>query len=212
MARLSASTVNAAMAFFFTTKQFMCLFYSNCPRTLAKRVQTRAGLVDVTPTILDAAGLPIPTTIQGQSLLSLMKQGAAEARSGSTAHASPDRPAYAETDYPRRAFGWSPLRSLRAGKYLFIRAPDRELYDQGSDTAASHNLATVFPAVSDTLTAQIEEFRGRTSAAPSNAVPPGLSSQHAEQLSALGYIASDTPGSNPNPSEQQGIDPKAKIE
>ncbi len=178
----------------------------------AKRVQTRAGLVDVTPTILDAAGLPIPTTIQGQSLLSLMKQGAAEARSGSTAHASPDRPAYAETDYPRRAFGWSPLRSLRAGKYLFIRAPDRELYDQGSDTAASHNLATVFPAVSDTLTAQIEEFRGRTSAAPSNAVPPGLSSQQAEQLSALGYIASDTPRSNPNPSEQQGIDPKAKIE
>ena len=34
-----------------------------------------------------------------------------------------DRPAYAETDYPHRAFGWSALRALRTGKYLYIQAP-----------------------------------------------------------------------------------------
>jgi arylsulfatase A-like enzyme/Tfp pilus assembly protein PilF len=176
----------------------------------AKRVQTCAGLVDVAPTILDAAGLRIPQAVQGQSLLSLMKPGPVQARSGSTAHASPDRPAYAETDYPRRAFGWSSLRSLRAGKYLFIKAPQRELYDQASDPAATHNLATASPAVTDTLAAQIEEFRGRTRSAP-GATPTGLSSQQAEQLNALGYIASDTPRSQEN-STEQGVDPKIKIE
>jgi tetratricopeptide (TPR) repeat protein len=178
----------------------------------AKRVQTRAGLIDITPTILDAAGLRIPEAVQGQSLLSLGKPGPVETRSGSAAtQRSPDRPAYAETDYPRRAFGWSSLHSLRAGKYLFISAPQRELYDQASDPAAAHNLAHASPAVSDTLAAQIEEFRDRTKAVP-GANAPGLSSQQAEQLNALGYIASDTPGPNPNPSEPQGTDPKAKIE
>jgi choline-sulfatase len=176
-----------------------------------KRVKTRAGLVDVSPTILTAAGFPIPESMQGQSLLPLMKPTTAETRKGSSVHVSPDRPAYAETDYPRRAFGWSSLRSLRAGKYLFIKAPESELYDQGSDPAASHNLAGASPAVSDTLAVQTDEFRDRTSTAAGNAAP-GLSSQQAEQLSALGYVASDTSASNPNPTGQPGTDPKTKIE
>jgi tetratricopeptide (TPR) repeat protein len=177
----------------------------------AKRVQTRAGLVDVMPTVLEAVGLRIPEAVQGESLLSLIKEPAGKTRNGSTAPGTPDRPAYAETDYPRRAFGWSSLRSLRAGKYLFISAPKRELYDQRNDPAAAHNVATASPAVSDTLAAKIEEFRGRTRAVAGNAAA-GLSSQQVEQLNALGYITSDTGGSHPNPSEQQGIDPKAKIE
>lgn len=182
-----------------------------------KRVQTRAGLVDVMPTVLEAVGLQIPDAVQGESLLSLMKQRTAEAGGGTTAQGSPiaasvsDRPAYAETDYPRRAFGWSSLRSLRAGKYLFINAPERELYDQRNDPAASHNVATTSPAVSDTLAAKIEEFRGRTKPVASNAAA-GLSSQQVEQLNALGYITSDAGRSQPNPSEQQGTDPKAKIQ
>jgi len=53
-----------------------------------------------------------------------MKPGLVETRSGSAAtQRSPDRPTYAETDYPRRAFGWSSLHSLPRGKYLFISAP-----------------------------------------------------------------------------------------
>jgi tetratricopeptide (TPR) repeat protein len=94
---------------------------------------------------------------------------------------------------------------------LFISAPQRELYDQASDPAAAHNLAHASPAVSDTLAAQTEEFRDRTKAVL-GATAPGLSSQQAEQLNALGYIALDTPGPNPNPGEPQRTDPKAKIE
>src|SRR6266480_3959499 len=86
-----------------------------------KRVTTRVRLVDVAPTLLSMLSLPLPPTFQGQSLVPLMKGIPKQA---------PDLPAYSETEYPHRAFGWSALRSLRTDKYLFVRAPRRELYDQ----------------------------------------------------------------------------------
>jgi tetratricopeptide (TPR) repeat protein len=124
----------------------------------------------------------------------------------------PDRPLYAETDYPRRAFGWSSLRALRVGKYLFVKAPERELYDQMADPEASRNLATASPAVSATLAAQVDDFRRKTSTAGNSSPAPGLDPQQAAQLSALGYIASDTGAPGEKADEQQRADPKLKIQ
>src|SRR6266481_4750123 len=103
-----------------------------------RRVAARVRLVDVAPTLLSMLSLPLPPTFQGESLVPLMKGIAKQA---------PDLPAYAETEYPHRAFGWSALRSLRTDKYLFVRAPRRELYDQTRDQSAAHNLASSSPAV-----------------------------------------------------------------
>src|SRR5262249_6568763 len=141
-------------------------------RGAGERIETRAGLLDVAPTLLDAAGLNTPKEMQGESLLTLLKtksttptakkpgQSSAAAASASE---PPDRPAYAETDYPHRGFGWSSLRALRTGKYLYIRAPDRELYDQSADPEASHNLAPTARAVADTLSFQLDQFRQKSS-------------------------------------------------
>ena len=93
------------------------------------------GLVDVLPTILDATGIEIPHEVQGESLLIPLQTGWERRR------LARDRPAYAESDYPHRTFGWSSLRSLRTGKYLFIEAPRKELYDQAADPKAQHNLS-----------------------------------------------------------------------
>src|SRR5437667_3286570 len=73
-----------------------------------------------------------------------------------------DRPSYAETDYPHRAFGWSAVRALRTGKYLYIQAPDRELYNQPADPGAKNNLASSSKAVADTLSSQLDTFRTKT--------------------------------------------------
>ena len=110
---------------------------------------SQVRLVDVAPTLLSMLSLPLPPTFQGESLVPLMKASQKKAD---------DLPAYAETDYPHRAFGWSALRSMRTGKYLFVRAPKRELYDETHDKAAEHNLAATSPAVTDTLQAQLDEF------------------------------------------------------
>jgi tetratricopeptide (TPR) repeat protein len=184
-----------------------------------KRINARVGLVDVTPTVLQVAGITIPAPIQGESLLGMMKQASLNPQ-GKTSEASsrpqslpiPDRPLYAETDYPRRAFGWSPLRALRVSKYLFVKAPERELYDQVADPAASRNLATASPAVSDTLAAQVDDFRSKTSSVGSSNSAPALDPQQAAQLSALGYIASDTGAPGGKANEEQRVDPKFKIE
>src|SRR5437899_4461370 len=117
-----------------------------------RRVTSRVRLVDVAPTLLNMLSLPLPPTFQGESLVPLMKGVQKQA---------PDLPAYAETEYPHRAFGWSALRSLRTGKYLFVRAPRRELYDQSRDQSAEHNLASSSPAVTDTLQTQLDDFRNK---------------------------------------------------
>jgi tetratricopeptide (TPR) repeat protein len=144
--------------------------------------------------------LPLPPTFQGESLVPLMKSPGA----------ATDLPAYSETDYPHRAFGWSALRAMRSGKYLFVRAPKRELYDQSQDKTAEHNLATSSPAVTDTLQSQLDEFHSQTSSFLDKAEQKSLSSEQSENLAALGYVGSNSAAQSQDP--LQGADPKDKIE
>jgi arylsulfatase A-like enzyme/thioredoxin-like negative regulator of GroEL len=172
------------------------------PRELLarRRVSARVRLVDVAPTLLSMLSLPLPPTFQGESLVPLMKGDAKDAK---------DLPAYAETDYPHRAFGWSALRSLRSGKYLFVRAPKRELYDESRDKDAGHNLAESSPAVATTLLAQIDELHDKTAIVSDKAQQPQLTGDQADNLSALGYVASTAGGQSQDVLE--GADPKDKI-
>ena len=164
-------------------------------------IESRVGLIDIAPTLLQEVGIAAPSAMQGQSLLELVK-----AKSNAAAQ---DRPEYAETDYPYRAFGWSSLRAWRAGKYLYIDAPQRELYDQPLDPPAAHNLANSAPSVTDTMASQLDEFRHKTSRAGHAEV--ALTPRQAEQLQALGYVSS---GSSKSESEekQRGADPKDKVQ
>ena len=176
-------------------------------RSAGKQVDSRAALVDVTPTVLQTVGIPVPRPVQGESLLSRM-----EATSGSSLSAGADHPAFAETLYPRKAFGFSSLYALRTGKYLFVEAPRKELYDKSSDPHEEHNLSGTAKAVVETLARQTDEFRKKTSsntAAPKTAVDP----EAQEKLSALGYVASqENDGTKVGPGiEDTGADPKDKI-
>jgi choline-sulfatase len=173
-------------------------------RSAGTRIDTRAGLVDVLPTLLEGSSLPVPPEVQGESLLPMFMPALKPA----PAH---DRPAYAESDYPHRTFGWSSLRALRTGKYLFVEAPRQELYDQSADPKSEHNLAAASAAVSSTLSSQIEVFRQKTSTAkeaPKVIPDPGLQ----ERLNALGYVATDSSSSSMPGVKETGADPKDKAE
>jgi arylsulfatase A-like enzyme/cytochrome c-type biogenesis protein CcmH/NrfG len=173
------------------------------------RVDTRARLVDVAPTILQEAGIPIPKEMQGESLSPLMKPSPKAAASSDPAPAPEDRSAYAETDYPHRAFGWSSLRALRTGKYLYIRAPERELYNQTTDPEAAHNLAPGAKAVADTIGSQLDDFRAKTSQTLVELAKPDA--EQLQKLQALGYVGSDS-GQAHDSENLTGADPKTKIE
>jgi arylsulfatase A-like enzyme/Tfp pilus assembly protein PilF len=176
-------------------------------RSAGKRIDNRVELVDVLPTILQAAGIAVPREVQGESMLSVMT---APAPAAEVPGISPDRPAYAESDYGQRTYGWASLRALRTGKYLYVKAPRQELYDQSSDPNAKHDLSTASTAVTSTLAAQLDTFRQKTSSnreAPKSTVDP----EAQQKLAALGYVATSSSPARPG-AKDMGSDPKDKIE
>jgi Flp pilus assembly protein TadD len=135
--------------------------------------------------------------MQGESLTPLMRGRAAAA----------DRPVYAETQYPRRAFGWSPLVSWRVDRFLYVRAPKRELYDLVADPQESANLASRRERVAAGVDAELEQFVRRAAGAGgagagTTAVDPAI----AERLAALGYVSGGGAGA-----PVTGIDPKDRV-
>ncbi len=171
----------------------------------ARRVVNQVGLVDVAPTILEAVKLPVPGAMQGMSLLSLMKS---DETSSTSQDSNFTRSVYSESGYGHLSFGWSKLRSWRTGKYLYIEAPQRELYDQSVDPLAAHNLASDSKAVADTAAAQIAEFVRKTQAEKEE--KNSLSFEQTENLHALGYMSSNSDSSS-DAVDQNGPDPKQRI-
>src|SRR5713101_5263619 len=166
----------------------------------AKRVAAKVRLVDIAPTLLEIAAIPVPSQMQGQSLLRIAKSTS----SGS----SGDQPVYSRSDLPQRGFGWSPLESWRAGKYLYIRAPKPELYDLTADTGAAHNLAQSSKATLDTMAAQLDNFDRRFSGEAGKSSAE-LSSSEMQRLASLGYVGLQK--SAGSAAAVAGTDPKDKI-
>lgn len=172
-----------------------------------KRVETIVEHADITPTILGSLGIPLPEKVQGQSLLGFLEPDTPKGQAA--AKDWQDRGAYSEADYGHLAFGWSAIQSLRTGKYLYVEAPRRELYDQANDPGAEHDLAQASPAVADTLSAKLKDFLQKTTNTaerPKAVITEGQT----HELTALGYIARiDNPALGTSP--EHGADPKDKI-
>ena len=162
-----------------------------------KRIAVHVRLLDIAPTVLEAVGVPVPSQMQGQSLLRIAKT-----------NSTTDLPVYSRSDFPRQAFGWSVLESWRTGKYLYIRAPKAELYDLSADPNATHNLAQNSKAVLQTMAAQLDAF-------DSHFVPHGtangteLTSSEMQKLASLGYVGLQKSSSASLAVE--GTDPKDAI-
>jgi arylsulfatase A-like enzyme/Tfp pilus assembly protein PilF len=164
----------------------------------AKRVTTKVRLVDIAPTLLEIAGASVPSQMQGQSLLRI-------ARAASVA----DQPVYSRADLPQCGFGWRPLESWRAGRYLYIRAPKPELYDLTADPGASRNLAQSSKATLDTMAAQLESFDRRFTGEAGKSSGAELSSSEMQKLASLGYVGlQKSAGAS---AIVTGTDPKDKI-
>jgi tetratricopeptide (TPR) repeat protein len=95
-----------------------------------------------------------------------------------------DAPAYAETLYPEREFGWAPLHAWRTSKLKLIEAPRPELYDLEADAAESANRAAEQPARAQELRQKLQAALSRP--APSAAAP--VDPETAAKLGALGYV------------------------
>ena len=168
---------------------------------VAARVAAKARLVDIAPTLLEIAAIPVPSQMLGQSLLRM-------AKSAPGGGSGIDQPVYSRSDLPLRGFGWSSLESWRAGKYLYIRAPKPELYDMAADPGAVHNLAPTSKATLDTMDAQLDNF-DRHFSGETGKSSAELSSSEMQKLASLGYVGLQK--SSATAAAAAGTDPKDKI-
>lgn len=147
-----------------------------------------ARLVDVTPTILDIAGIKTGQTFDGASLLGEVQ----------------DRENYEESSTGFNRYGWSPLYAIRNDQWHYILAPKPELYDLRSDPTESKNLQLANSAIASALDHQLQSATRVTTESDH----PQMSPEVREQLQSLGYITGNPITSN---KRSAGIDPKDGI-
>jgi tetratricopeptide (TPR) repeat protein len=143
-------------------------------RQHGRRVQAPAQLVDVYPTLLGLAGLPVPPKLPGRSLLDLDRPG------------QPAREIYSETMYPRLHFGWSELASLIRDRFHYLHGPDPELYDLAADRGERRNVLAAERPVFFALRRSIQTYQ-RDLAAPAAA-----DQETRQRLASLGYAVAAT--------------------
>jgi arylsulfatase A-like enzyme/Flp pilus assembly protein TadD len=153
-------------------------------------------LIDVAPTIAAVAGVALQPA-DGRSLRPLLdKQPMAED--------SP--PGYAETYFPQFFMGWSPLRSMRAGRWKYIDAPTPELYDLAADPAERTNVIEREQAAAASLE---RALKSTVTAATNRMTPTPLSEDARQRLASLGYVSAVTPP--PQNDAAVGADPKTMV-
>ena len=92
-------------------------------------------------------------------------------------------------DGPFQRFGWSDLTSAVDGRYHYIRAPQRELYDIATDPRERVNLI----GTKQSTAASLDGWLTRTTAGSVIVQPADADHDVRERLRALGYITSSAP-------------------
>ncbi len=160
-----------------------------------QRVLQQVRHVDILPTVLDWAQVPLPSGLDGISLRPLIE--------GQAAVATP--PSYSESLFGRLHFGWSDLRAVRSGQWKFVEAPASELYDVRADPAERTNLLDRKRNTAATLARVLQELAGRSA---KDDTGPGVAvdSVTAERLKTLGYVSGRV-----ELGAMAGADPKTQI-
>ena len=167
----------------------------------AKKVNARVETIDIMPTLLQILGLPIPSEVQGKSLLPLILDE----------NLKQERFAYSETYYPRYHFGWSELKSLQNSRYKYIQAPRPELYDIVNDPNELTNIYRQEIRIGKQFEEKLNSLLEKMSAEGiEEKGPQKLDEEAMEKLMALGYVGGFTSQSELS-KKGDLADPKDKI-
>ena len=162
------------------------------PRVVAEQVRG----IDLMPTVLELAGVPLAERIDGVSVAPLLR--------GESRRDPP--PSYSESWYPQLHFGWSRLRALRVGEWKYIDAPKPELYDLRTDRAEKKNVLADRATVAARLAAEMNTLEKSFGAAATQ-TSPQPDAETIARLRSLGYVGLAAPSSGSG----GGPDPKDKI-
>jgi len=153
------------------------------------RIEANVSLVDVTPTLLELAGLSPATGLDGISLVPLLdsqRRAAAEATSAT-------RPLFAQRRHRRKTrdrFLWSVVQ----GRWKLVHdelGNTTTLYDMAADAAEQHDLFDSEPAKVSDLRALHQAHASGTVAPSDGPTDVELDAELLSHLQALGYAGND---------------------
>jgi len=169
-------------------------------------LRNEVSLVDVMPTILEALGIPIPSNVQGRSLMKLILNSETPDASASNL--------YAENYGPLLHFGWNRLQGLQWRGLKYIDTTRPELYDTRNDPHELHNLIATRPILAAEMNRRLESVVRRLT--PASAAARGENRTQddpalAKILRSLGYVA--VPAARADRPNENGLpDPKDRIQ
>lgn len=164
------------------------------------RVDSIVQSLDVLPTILDLAGIDIPETAQGQSMVPLMR--AAEGEGSATELGWENRPAISER-YIHSSMGPGlgdqfNFYSMLNDEWKLVRkmtiegeTVGHELYDHDADPLDQNDVAAQHPEIVEKMVAQLDSWLAwaEENRLVSDAdAAAGMSSEELERLRSLGYV------------------------
>lgn len=152
--------------------------------------------IDLVPSVLSLMGLPPLSGTQGTDHAPGLRTG--------TPVGAP--PAYAESLLGERAYGWSPLRSLRSLDEKYIDAPVPEFYRLDDDPGELQNLAAERFDDVHRWDTRLEDAVAEFGAADGDAAKPSTAAERAV-LETLGYVGGSAGGSRAGPRP----DPKGMV-
>ncbi|MHC4989715.1 MAG: sulfatase-like hydrolase/transferase, partial [Planctomycetota bacterium] len=159
-------------------------------------VDAAVGLVDLYPTIVEQLGWDLPGVLDGRALQATW-----------TSPSTPRPPVYAETESPRRGFGWAPLACLVSSDWKYIRAPRPELYDRRADPEELNNLIGQRPEIAGRMREQLDSLVAGME--PRFLEGVTLDTATRRRLESLGYLTGGRPDAE---DAETGADPKDMVQ
>ncbi len=150
-----------------------------------RRLETPVSLIDLTPTILDLAGVELPGDLPGRSLAAVL---------GSRRRDLAASPVYAEGLLRMRGNGDPMLyRSLQSGDLKLVldfQRQRKQLYDLAADAGETHNLIATRPREARQLLETLIEIHGANLESPylGRVEAVDVPEELEEQIRALGYL------------------------
>ncbi len=146
------------------------------------------SLADIFSTVLEFAGIKIPESTWGKSLIPLLTSYEQK-----TLH----RSFFFESFLPARSFGWAPPFAIMKGSYKYIHLPKPELYNVKLDPEEQKNRFYELPGIAQKLKKELF-----------NAYPPLYTESHEkrspenlEKLRSLGYVGGSRPNLRKDPKD-----------
>ncbi|MFM2246441.1 MAG: hypothetical protein RL071_2515 [Pseudomonadota bacterium] len=141
------------------------------------------SIVDITPTVLAAAGLPVPADLDGRDLGPQLRGEAGPA----------DRVVYVESLYGWRHYGTAPQRALVDPDHKLIDSTTPRVFAR-TDRAEAEDLHPASPQLTAALRGRMDVLAAGFAPLAGIAGEVSLDEARIAQLTALGYVVSEASG------------------